>query len=175
MSVKEDLERLCQRSLEFGASEAKPIKAEDIIVSDWVRLKCKYGCGDYGGRLTCPPYSPTPGEFKKILQDYEWAVLMRFEPRQPEDEWDSTREVAVKLEREAFLNGYYSAFALGSGRCLYCEECNLNECAHPRLARPSMEACGVDVYATVRKAGFDLQVVRDRSERPTYFSLLLIK
>ena len=175
LSIKEDLEQLCRKSLEFGASEAKPIKTEDIVISNWVRLKCQYGCGGYGKGLTCPPHTPTPEEFKKILDDYHWAILMRFEPRGPEYEQESSHEVAVKLEREAFLSGYYSAFALGSGPCPYCEECNLEECVHPRLARPSMEACGVDVYATVRKAGFDIRVVKDRSEKPTYTSLLLVQ
>ena len=175
MSIEEDLRRLCDRSVEFGASEAKPIKTEDIVISEWVRLKCQYGCGSYGKRLTCPPYSPTPEQLRKILDRYDWAILMKFEPKEREHEWESTHEVAVKLEREAFLSGYYSAFALGSGPCPFCEECNLKECVHPRLARPSMEACGVDVYATVRKAGFHLQVVKDRSEKPTYFSLLLVQ
>jgi len=175
LSIKEDLERLCQKSVEFGASEAKPIRAEDIVISDWVRLKCQYGCDGYGKRLTCPPHSPSPEEFGRVLDDYDWAILMKFEPKAPEYEWEGPHEVAVKLEREAFLSGYHSAFALGSGPCPYCEECNLRECVHPRLARPSMEACGFDVYATVRKAGFDLQVVKDRSERPTYFSLLLVQ
>ncbi len=173
--MEEDLERLCNLSVKFGASEAKPIKTEDIVVRNWVRLKCQYGCGGYGKRLTCPPYSPTPEEFKKVLDDYSRAILIKLKPQEPEHERESPHEIAVKLEREAFLSGHYSAFALGSGPCPYCEECNLEECVHPHLARPSMEACGVDVYATVRKAGFDLQVVKDRSETPTYFGLLLVQ
>ena len=175
MNIEEDLETLCQLSVEHGASEAKAIKVEDIVIGDWVRLKCQYGCDGYGKRLTCPPHSPTPEQLRKILRDYDRAILMRFESREPKNEWESTHEVAVKMEREAFLSGYYSAFALGSGPCLYCEECNLKECVHPYLARPSMEACGIDVYATARKASFDLQVVKDRSERPTYFALLLVQ
>lgn len=175
MTLEDDLERVCQLSLEFGASSAKPIKTEDIAVRDWVRLKCQYGCGGYGKSLTCPPYSPTPEEFRKILEGYDWAILLRFEPTEPEYDSKITHETVVKMEREAFLSGYYSAFGLPSGPCLYCEECNLEECVHPLLARPSMEACGVDVYATARKAGFDLRVVKSRNERPAYFGLLLIQ
>ena len=175
LSIEEDLETLCQLSVEYGASEAKAIKAKDIVIREWVRLKCQYGCDGYGKRLTCPPHSPTPEQFRKILHDYDWAIFMKFEPGEPKNESESAHEVTVKMEREAFLSGYYSAFALGSGPCLYCEECNLKECVHPHLARPSMEACGIDVYATARKAGFGLQVVKDRSEKPTYFGLLLVQ
>ncbi|MEM2608720.1 MAG: DUF2284 domain-containing protein [Thermoproteota archaeon] len=36
-----------------------------------------------------------------------------------------------------------------------------------------MEACGIDVYATARGAGFTIEVVRTRRDRPKYFGLLL--
>jgi len=161
--------------VKFGAADAKLIRAEDVVVGDWVRLKCQYGCDGYGKSLTCPPYSPTPEQFRKVLESYDWAILLRFEPREPEYDWKSPHEVVVKLEREAFLSNYYSAFALACGPCHYCNECNMKECVHPDLARPSMEACGIDVYATVRRAGFNLNVVKNLDEKPTYFALLLLR
>ena len=175
MDLQEDLDGLCRLAVQFGAVDAKLIKTCDIVVSDWVRLKCQYGCGGYGKRLTCPPYSPTPEEFRKVLEGYGWAILQKFKPKRPEYEWTSPHEIVTKLERKAFLKGYYSAFGLACGPCPYCDECNLEECVHPDVARPSMEACGIDVYATVRKAGFDLKVVKSRDEEPTYFGLLLVK
>lgn len=175
LSMEEDLNKLCQGAVKLGAADAKPIKAEDIVVSDWTRLKCQYGCGGYGKRLTCPPYTPTPDQFRKVLEGYDWAIILKFEARGPESETESPHEVSVDLEREAFLSGYYSAFGLACGPCPHCDECNLKECVHPDLARPSMEACGIDVYATVRRAGFNLRVVKTRDEKPTYFGLLLVK
>ncbi len=79
MSIERDLNRFCQMAIKFGASDAKPIKAEDVIVKDWVRLKCQYGCGGYGKRLTCPPYSPRPEEFRKVLREYDWASEVQAE------------------------------------------------------------------------------------------------
>jgi predicted metal-binding protein len=73
-----DLENLPSRALKLGARESKIIFAREIIVKDWVRLKCKYGCGGYGERLTCPPYSPTPEETRRIISGYERALLMCF-------------------------------------------------------------------------------------------------
>jgi hypothetical protein len=35
------------------------------------------------------------------------------------------------------------------------------EYRHPEQARPAMEACGIDVFSTVRKAGLPIEVVSD--------------
>ncbi|MEM4230212.1 MAG: DUF2284 domain-containing protein [Thermoproteota archaeon] len=168
MTVSKSLEELCEIAVKLGAAEAKVIKAGDVVVRDWVRLKCQYGCGGYGKRLTCPPYSPTPEQTRRILSGYSSAILLRFEP-----ELGNVHKIVAKLEREAFLSGYYSAFGLASGSCPFCKECNLKSCVHPELARPSMEACGIDVYATARGAGFTIEVVKTRKEKPNYFGLLL--
>lgn len=161
-------EELCKRAVELGAEEAKLVKAEDVKVAEWVRLKCQYGCSGYGKRLTCPPYSPTPEQTRRILAEYKYAILARFTPKA------DVHQVMAKLEREAFLAGYYAAFAMAAGPCRLCEQCNLKRCLYPRIARPAMEACGIDVYATARKAGFQIRVVRNRTETPTYFGLLLL-
>jgi len=159
LKTQEDLNDLCNLAVKLGADDAKLIKTSDIIVSNWTRLKCQYGCGGYGKKLTCPPYSPTPDKFRRVLEGYEYAI--KFEPKRQEYSRRSFHEIVAKLEREAFLKGYYSAFGLTCGPCPYCDECNLKECIYPDLARPSMEACGIDVYATVRKAGFNLKVVKN--------------
>lgn len=163
------LKELCGKAVRFGAAEAKPIRPRNAFVRNWVRLKCQFGCGGYGKSRTCPPYSPTPDQMRKVLSEYSEAILMRFEP--PED---NSHKVMAKLEREAFLSGHYAAFGIAAGPCELCRKCNLKECPHPREARPSMESCGIDVYATVRRAGMQLNVVRERSETPRYFGLLLV-
>jgi len=136
------------------------IKADDIVASDWVRPKRQYRRGGYRRRLTCPPYSPKPEEFGRILEGYKWAMLLEFGPRRPNHNCRGPHKAGVELEREAFPKGYYSASGLGCGPCPYCDECNLEKCVRPDLARPSMEACGTEVYTAVRRAGFDLEVVK---------------
>jgi len=81
--VQDSLNDLSRLAIKLGAADAKSIKADDIVVSDWVRLKCQYGCDGYGKRLTCPPYSPKPEEFRGILESYESAMLLRFEAGRP--------------------------------------------------------------------------------------------
>ena len=96
----------------LGAAEAKVIAADSVVTGHWVRLKCQYGCGGYGQRLTCPPHSPTPEETQAVLDEYKVAVLVH----SPDDgDWRSIKHVVVELEREIFLAGFYKALAFGSG------------------------------------------------------------
>lgn len=172
MTTKKDLDLLCQEATKLGAAEAKPIRTKDVVTAEWVRLKCQFGCGGYNQHLTCPPFTPTPSAMRKILDEYEWAILLRFKPPFPRN----VRETVSQVERKVFLSGFYKAFGLASGPCELCERCNVKEaiCRKPDQARPSMEACGIDVYATARSAGFGINVVRSRDETPTYYGLVLI-
>jgi len=165
-----NLNDLVNIALSIGTLEAKLIDAKDIVVRDWVRLKCQYGCGGFGKSLTCPPYSPSPEQMRLILSGYSSVILMRLP-----DESMATHDMIAKLERHIFLAGYYAALGLPAGPCERCEKCNLEHCTHPRLARPSMEACGIDVYATARKNGFCINVRKTHKEKPTYFGLLLVE
>jgi len=174
-SNKDRLKGLCDAAKKMGAADARPIRSKDIVVRDWVRLKCQFGCDDYGRLLTCPPNTPTPEELRRVLNEYRWAILLKFGGDGYEDDLTRIHDLIVKIEREAFLKGHYAAFGFSSGPCPYCEGCNLERCKHPDLARPSMEGCGIDVFATVKKAGLDLRVMKNRNEKPTYYSLLLVE
>ena len=54
------------------------IPAEDIVVENRVVLKCRFGCDDYGKKLTCPPFVPKVDEFRKMLKDYKHAMIVKF-------------------------------------------------------------------------------------------------
>ncbi|MEF8873356.1 MAG: DUF2284 domain-containing protein [Candidatus Thermoplasmatota archaeon] len=164
-------DEILEKAVNKGAEEGKVISPDEVFTAEWVRLKCQYGCGGYGEKLTCPPYSPTPEQTEKVLKDYERALLIHF----PSDV-DNVKSIMAELERDAFLSGYYKAFAMGAGPCYLCEECKIEEgCVHPHEARPAMEACGIDVYRTAREAGFSIEVVEDRSCTQNYYGLLLLK
>jgi len=86
------------------------------------------------------------------------------------------REALAEIERQVFLMGFHKAFAFASGPCELCRECDLEgECRHPYQARPSMEACGIDVFQTARDAGFPVHVVTSRDDAPNFYSLLLVE
>ena len=157
-----------ERALELGALDAKFINPTEVATASWVRWKCQFGCGRFGLNLGCPPHSPAPSETRKVLDEYSLGILFEASRGEP------TR-IAAELEREIFLSGYHKAFGMGYGSCRLWEECGLEKgCRYPDKARPSMEACGIDVYATARKQGFTISVVRRREDPQNYFGLVLI-
>jgi predicted metal-binding protein len=164
-------EYFVKRACVLGAKEAKIISPKQVFTAEWVRRKCQYGCDGYGVHLTCPPYSPTPQETRRMLDEYDSAILIH-SPL----EWIEITTIIIKLEREAFLSGYYKAFGMGSGPCELCERCDLKKgCKHAEQARPSMEACGIDVFRTARTAGYLINVVRDHTCPQNYYGLLLLE
>jgi predicted metal-binding protein len=164
-------------ALARGAVEAKIIPTRHVVTAEWVRLKCQFGCGGYNKRLCCPPHTPTPSETRRVLAEYQWALLYAYRSPGPNDLEYRRRMLKslAGLERTVFLDGYYRAFALGSGPCRLCPACNLEgRCRHPEAGRPAMEACGIDVFATCRNAGIELEVVTRRDMKAKYVNLILI-
>ncbi len=166
---KPGLKSFAERAVQLGAVSAKVIDAAAIRTGPWVRLKCRFGCGGYGMSLCCPPWTPTPSEMREVLDSYSKAVF--FEARR------AVTKIAVTLEREVFLSGCYKAFGLGAGPCSLCKgACALGKgCRHPRQARPCLEGCGVDVFATARGNGFEIDVVRTRTDRTHFFGAVLVE
>jgi predicted metal-binding protein len=194
-----DLDTLL-RELEEIHDDFRLIPADEIEVAEWVRWKCEYGCRAYGKHLTCPPYTPRPEETRKLIRSYEQALIVRFNDVQPNLKvpyahihhylWDAIltmHSTMFELERHAFLAGYYKAFAMAALPCSFCRDClperenfTLDQaskrfCEHQDKARPSMEACGIDVFKTVRAVGYELGVRTSPKDRITFFGLLLIE
>lgn len=69
---------LVDKAVSLGASAARIIPSSDIIIENRVALKCRAGCIAYGKKLTCPPHVPTPDEFRKIAEEYRYALLVKF-------------------------------------------------------------------------------------------------
>jgi len=167
--VHGSLSSFLEFALKNGAHDAKVISASTVRCEAWVRMKCQFGCGGYSKRLTCPPFTPAPKETAAVVACYKQAILLHCHDN------DIINEMIPRLERMVFLAGYYKALGLGSGPCHLCDRCNIDaRCLHPYLARPSMEACGIDVYATARANGLSIEVVRSRKEKGDYFGLVLV-
>jgi len=81
----EKFDFLRRLALEAGASDARIIPADKVVVEDRVVLKCKVGCPNYGKTLACPPYTPTAGEFRKIVSEYSYAMFMKFKSQAEAD------------------------------------------------------------------------------------------
>jgi len=169
------LVKYVQMALAGGADEAKAIRARDVVAADWVRLKCQFGCGGYNKRLCCPPYTPAPETTRRVLGEYRRALIYSYRPHDDRRRRRKMGRLLANIERAAFLDGHYKAFGMGAGPCRFCAECDTSRrCRFPYLARPSLESCGVDVYATCRNAGIELRVVTRLDETPKYVCVVLV-
>ena len=105
-----------------------------------------------------------------MVNCFEKAILIHG------DEHTEISRGAAALERELFPAGYYKAFAFGSGPCRACRSCDVTQpCKKPAVARPSMEAAGIDVFATVRDNGVHIEVLTSEECEPDYFELVLVE
>jgi len=177
---------------ELGVTDMARISPIDVPVEDWVLLKCQYGCPNYRRRLTCPPYSPEPSRTRAILGDYSVAFLLRYdvpavvqeaEMQIPEDGLTRAWDAFLRLERYAFLNGHNKAFVFGLNHCPGCNTCAAESgeigCKRPLQARPSLEACGINVRKLTWSAGWTGRLkgqgVLQRDDSVSLVSLLLLE
>jgi len=165
-----------------GYADFKWMNPRDIVVGQWVRMKCMYGCAEYGRTASCPPNVPSVQECRQFFDEYKTGLILHFEKQvdKPEDRHSWSRKVnqkLLKLERAVFVAGYEKAFLLFMDSCCICKECPgvREECKQPRMARPSPEAMGVDVFSTVRRYDYPIEVLSEYSQAMHRYAFLLIE
>jgi predicted metal-binding protein len=179
MNVQEKVDAIVQK---HGYSDYKWINPDDIVISQWVRMKCLYGCNEYGRTATCPPNVPSLEESERFFKEYGLAVIIHFAKavEKPEDRFAWTRKINLKLlelEKEVFCSGFQKAFLLFMDSCNICKTCQekKEDCVEPKMSRPTPEALGIDVFSTVRRAGYPIQVLSDYSQKMNRYAFLLIE
>jgi predicted metal-binding protein len=165
--------------VQLGADAAVPLPPAHVVVQEWVRTKCLFGCDEPGVHRTCPPNLPEVDFTRRIVGAYGRGILLRVGPILGEERSDPEsrrlNDAALALERELFLAGFHKAWTMGAGPCDICSACARGEeCPTPEKARPSMEGCGVDVFATVRNAGWQLDTVKTRADPYQFFACVLV-
>ncbi len=186
--LESDIASLCREAKEQGASLAVPLPAENIFVDDRARLKCIVPlCSHYGRDLLCPPNTMPISQFKKALKKYQHGILLKADilshelgdkkgPHPFKDSKLKLYEIMNRLEAICMAKGYPFAAGLVAGSCSLCDECvgvsSGLPCRYPFKARPSMEALGIDVLATAKKAGVTLSFAPDAGR--SWIGLLLV-
>lgn len=167
---------------EKGYQDFKWISGEDVVVSQWPRFKCMYGCDSYGKKGTCPPSIPSVAECCQFFSEYETIAVFHFAKKleAPEDRKEFSRKTNARLlnlEKAVFLAGYQKTFLLFMDECRICDDCpgTRIDCKHPDLARPCPEALGVDVFATVRKIGYPIEVLSDYKQEMNRYAFLMVE
>lgn len=183
--IQSELKKLAKQS----RAELSFIDPADIEVRNWVRWKCQFGCKGFAKHLSCPPYVPDPSETRALLQAYDHGYIAHFvgipgmhdiNPANiPENCHPFLRELILWmiseamycLEQHAFYSGYYKALAFAAYPCAFCEDCVAEQstgvvdrslkrdCRHAERVRTSMEAVGIDVFATISKMHLPIDII----------------
>jgi len=163
-------------------TDFKWIDPHNIVVSQWVRMKCTFGCKEYGKNACCPPNTPSLNECRTFFSEYREGVVFHFAKKveKPEERHEWTKGVnsrLLSLEREVFLADNPKAFLLFMDSCGLCKNCAEEriECKNKRSARPTPEAMTVDVFSTVKQLGYPIEVLSDYSKTMNRYAFLLIE
>ncbi len=147
-----------------------------------MRFKCMFGCTSYGRKGSCPPQVPSVEECRTFFAEYEDAVIIHFvkSVEKPEYRVPWSREVEkelVKLEREVFWAGYHKAFMLYMDECRLCSNCTGSRvaCVNKDDSRPGPESLAVDVFSTVRSAGYPIEVLSNHDEAMNRYAFLMVQ
>jgi len=187
---------LCQKARDLGASQAVNVPVADVMVDERTLLKCLVPiCPHYGWDLMCPPNVLPVSKFKEILNYYHNAILIKVDVplndppggggkeredaeymRSLRDAQKRLHEIVSQIECLCIEEGHHFAAGLIGGPCPLCEQCvgikSGLSCCYPLKARPAMEAMGIDVMATARKAGLHLSFGQNDSK--SWVGLILV-
>ena len=136
-----DLAKYRNRAMELGATDAKIISTDDVIIDERVVAKCTYPkCPGYGTNANCPPHAMPIERVRKVVDKFKHALFIKIEvPSEhtageraiKEDLANPYRrklaEIVSKIEAEAFYDGYHLALGFAGGSCkrLFCPD---NDC-----------------------------------------------
>lgn len=167
-------------ALDSGISDAKIIKASDVLIDERVRLKCSYPrCANYGACGNCPPFAPPLDQIRRSIGLFHYGIFLmqRFDsegyltrpvtngaPVKAPSTQKLMHEVVYRIESAAFRDGYELALGFVNGSCkkLYCSEAECSaikqggRCRFPLKSRGSMEGCGMWAMQMARNVGWDI-------------------
>ena len=164
-----------------GYDDFKWISGDRVVVSQWVRFKCMYGCDSYGRKGGCPPETPPVAECRELFKEYSDIAVLHFEKslENPDERrawsWEINKKL-LGLERAVFTAGYQKALILFMDECRGCAECTGSRvtCRNPEFLRPGPEALAMDVFSTVRSVGYPIEVLSDYDKTMNRYAFLLV-
>jgi predicted metal-binding protein len=137
-------------------------------------------CPSYGQAANCPPYVAGPAAFRRQLEEYEYALVFKFDVPTEVLLSDDRREVArlvhetaASIEKLALESGCQKAAGLAGGSCkqLFCseyEDCLVlsegGDCRFPDQARPSMSGQGINVFDLAAASGWPMNKITAESD-----------
>jgi predicted metal-binding protein len=146
------------------------ISPQDVFFDSRAILKCRWGCEDYFQEsIRCHTRGTTWEERVSMVKQYDHILLVHSH---------NAREISravLEIERTAFIDGHYFAFALRF--CNLCKTCKVNQgkpCLTPEKVRPCDQSFGIDIYKTVRNLGLPCEVLQGKDDLQNRYGFVLI-
>jgi predicted metal-binding protein len=164
------MEKYIQLAKELNMVDAMIISPRQIFFDNRAILKCRWGC-EYSlqENVKCHTRDTTYQERVEMVKKYNHILLVQSHDAR------GLSAAVLEVERAAFLDGYYFAFAIRT--CNLCETCVVkqgNPCPAPDKVRPCDSSFGIDVYKTVRKLGRPCEVLKTKEDIQNRYGFVLI-
>ena len=150
--------------------DAMLISPKDISFDIRAILKCRWGCEDFfENSIRCHTRNTTYKERVEMVKRYSDILLVHSH---------DARELStavLEIERRAFLDGYYFAFAIRT--CNLCKSCAAEQghpCPTPDKVRPCDQSFGIDVYKTARNLGLPSEVLQNQNGIQNRYGFVLL-
>jgi predicted metal-binding protein len=164
------MEKYVHLAKELNMVSAKIISPEDIFFDTRAILKCRWGCEDFfEDNIKCDTRNTTFQERVEMVKRYRHILLIHSHDAR------ELSSAVLEMERTAFLDGYYFAFAIRT--CNLCKVCAVqkgNPCPTPDKVRPCDQSFGIDVYKTVRNLQLPCDVLQNKNDIQNRYGFVLL-
>ncbi len=176
---QEDLKKYRDLALELGATDAKIIDKDDVIIDERIIARCSSPrCPDFGTNLHCPPHGWSIEETRKIVDKHKKGIFIMM--KVPFEEMASADydkpakhkvpsalkmyKIVSKIQSAAFYDGYPFALGFGGGpscKRVFCPtvECSGlagKGCRMGLKATHTMHSIGMDPITMASKIGWKI-------------------
>ena len=178
--VNDHLLRLKKEAIALGASDVRIISADAISIEDEIIEMCRPPyCEQYGKSANCPPHVMTPEDARQWIRPYHSALIFKIDvsPRvlfskQGLEIFKKIFLISARLEELSVEQGHAFSKGLAAGSCksVFCRDipCDAlikgRKCRYPSLARPSMEALGINVFRLAKDVGWEIHAILRKSD-----------
>jgi predicted metal-binding protein len=165
-----NLDKYVGLAKELKMVNARLITPQDIFFDIRALLKCRWGCEDFQPQsIRCQVRDTTYQERLEMVRQYQHILIIQAHDAR------EVSKAALEIEKTAFLDGYYFAFAIRA--CNLCQVCVAqqgNPCPTPDKVRPCDQSFGIDVYRTARHLGWPCEVLQSRDDIQNRYGFVLL-
>ena len=178
--INAHLFRLKKEAIALGASDVRIIPADLVPIEDEIIEMCSPSCCEqYGKSANCPPHVMTPEDARQWIRPYKSALIFKVDvsPRvlfseQGLEIFKKVFLISARLEKLSVEQGHAFSKGLAAGSCktVFCRDipCDAlikdRKCRYPSLARPSMEALGINVFRLAEEVGWEIHTILRKSD-----------